>query len=276
MPTNAAISTPTTTSAPALEAPLPQEVLHHLYGTMLRARMLGQRLRLDGQIGEAILSGALQNAEQRDLVLSAEENPVLKILRGAELADYVERKKDKPAIPNNVVIAEGDAFAGVAAGLAKAELRHGSDAVVLVFASGTATRGTSFESATQFAAKNRLPVILLADWTRVRQSSRNHDGHALSHWPCPTIAVDGRDPIAVYRVTKEAIGAARRGHGPTLVDCVNFLAPGGRGRDERDPIAGYRGYLQRHNAWSDLWHSELLARYKREIGAPGRTGKARK
>jgi TPP-dependent pyruvate/acetoin dehydrogenase alpha subunit len=73
--------------------------------------------------------------------------------------------------------------------------------------------------------------------------------------------------IAVYRVTKEAISAARRGHGPTLVDCVNYLAPGRRGRDERDPLLTFRGYLERHNLWSDFWYSELHSKYKQEVAA---------
>lgn len=277
MPTNPAISEHNTTSAPALEAPLPREVLHELYGTMLRARMIGRRLRVRNPICEAVVSGALHNAVRQDVIVSAETNPVLDVLMGAELAEVLRKDNAERRGPEKeVVVADPVSFAGVAAGLAIAAGRNGSDAVVIAFASGKATRGAAFEQATEFAAKNRLPIVFLSDWTSARASSRDHDGKQLSHWPFPTIAVDGRDVIAVYRVTKEAIGAARRGHGPTLVDCVNFLAPGGRGRDERDPLAAYRGYLQRHNAWSDLWHSGLLAQYKQEIGASKRAENARK
>ena len=276
MSTKAAIPEHNTTSGPVLEAPLPQDVLQELYGTMLKARMVARRLRMANAIGEAIISGSLHNAVQPDVVVSAEANPVLDILTGAELASFVGKQNEGPSVREaNVVVAEPGSFAGVAAGLAIASLRTGADAVVLAFAAGKATRGAAFAEATDYAAKNRLPIIFLADWTAARASSRNHDGRELSHWPLPTIAVDGRDVIAVYRVTKEAIGAARRGHGPTLVDCVNFLAPGGRGRDERDPLAAYRGYLQRHNAWSDAWHEELLARQKQEIGTARRTSNSR-
>jgi TPP-dependent pyruvate/acetoin dehydrogenase alpha subunit len=75
--------------------------------------------------------------------------------------------------------------------------------------------------------------------------------------------------IAVYRVTKEAVSSARKGHGPTLIDCVNFLAPGTRGKDDRDPVTTFRGYLKRHNAWSDdfLATEESL---RKEIGIPVR------
>lgn len=272
MSTNAAIPEHNTTSAPILEAPLPQEVLRDLYKDMLRARLLRQRLREGTSICEAIVSGSLQNAVPTDVIVSAENNPVLDVVSGAELEKFLAKNGEAPSIAERrVIVAETMSFAGVAAGVAIAAVRNRSDAVVLAFAQGKATRGAAFAEATEFAAKNRLPIIFLADWTTARASSRNHDGRELSHWPLPTIAVDGRDVIAVYRVTKEAIGAARRGHGPTLVDCVNFLAPCGRGRDERDPLAAYRGYLQRHNAWSDVWYTELLARQKEEVGIPAKS-----
>ena len=35
----------------------------------------------------------------------------------------------------------------------------------------------------------------------------------------PEIAVDGNDVVAVYRVATEAIAHARRGNGPTLIEC---------------------------------------------------------
>jgi TPP-dependent pyruvate/acetoin dehydrogenase alpha subunit len=85
----------------------------------------------------------------------------------------------------------------------------------------------------------------------------------------PTIAVDGRDVIAVYRVIKEAISSARKGHGPTLVDCVNFVTPGTRGKDERDPVSSFRGYLKRHNAWSDDYLA-IEESLRKELGVTGR------
>ena len=271
MPTEPAVAENITISPLAPEAPLPHAVLHHLYATMLRARLLEQRLRSAVHTGEAILAGTLQNAEATDVIVSATAHSVLEALRGTEV-DALLRGNNEGS-EGRVVIAEEKIFAGIASGLATAGRRNQSNWVVVAFAPGRLTRGSSFEKATRFAASHRLPLVILADFTDSRRSSRNHDGRNLSHWPFPTIAVDGRDVIAVYRVTREAINAARRGHGPTLVDCVNFLAPGSRGRDQRDPLLSYRGYLQRHNAWSDLWHSDLLSRYKQELGARGRRQK---
>ena len=253
----------------SLEVPLSREVLTALFGTMLRVRLLAKRFRSSVHNSESIIAGTLQNVSDRDLVVSATPNPILESLCGSTLPMLIGDKKnhESPTL-SQLLVPPTDAVASFAAGLALASRRAQSDAAVIVFTPGQKTRGTVFEQATQYAAEHRVPMVIVADWTASRSSSRNHDGTTLSRWPFPTIAVDGRDVIAVYRVTKEAISAARRGHGPTLVDCINFLAPGSRGRDERDPLLSFRGYLQRHNAWSDEWYSELEANLKREIAVP--------
>ena len=270
---NAEPSAPTA-SQPALESPLPREVLTHLYATMLRSRMLAKRLR-SASYAEAILAGVLENAEPDDVILSARPDPVLEVLRGSELASVggpklTPRSKTitSPA-ESKIVAANSDVAAGVAAGMALALRRTQAPSLVLAFLPGKFTRGSAWKHATEFASAHHAPVIFIADWTDSR-SSRPHDGHSLSHWPFPNITVDGRDVIAVYRVTKEAIAAARRGHGPTLIDGINFLAPGKRGRDERDAIASFRGYLKRHDAWSDDWSRELEERLRQEIALRGR------
>ena len=244
---------------PPLEAPLPQEILSHLYSNMLKARLLGKRWRKAQQMSEAILAATLQNTEPADLLVAAGPHPVLEVLSGTAVAD-VEPGNGK----TRVVIAGDDAVAGIASGLALALKSASSGALVVTIVPSSVTRGTAWDQATEFAATNRLPIIFVCDGTASRPL-RRHDGSELSHWPFPTIAVDGRDVIAVYRVTKEAMAAARRGHGPTLVDCVNFVAPGGRGKDERDPLASFRGYLKRHNAWQDDWAKSLESALGREI-----------
>jgi len=235
---------------------------------MLKARLLGKRWRKAQSMSEAILAATLQNTEATDLLVSAGPHPVLEVLTGTAIADAEPKTHKAGEQPNTRVIVAGtDAVAGIAGGLALALKSASSGALVIVIVPGSVTRGAAWEQATEFAAANRLPIVFISDGTTSRPL-RGHDGRDLSHWPFPTIAVDGRDVIAVYRVTKEAISAARRGHGPTLVDCVNFVAPGRRGKDERDPLASFRGYLKRHNAWSEDWAKSLESDLAREI--PGR------
>jgi len=262
---------PSRQSNELLEVPLSREVLNDLFASMLKARLLSKRFRSGPQTSESILAGTLKNVGDSDLVVSATPHPVLEALRGPSTPSLVRTQNDTQASSqSHVMVPPPDGIGSFAAGLALAGSRAVSNAAVILFTPGQKTRGSSFQEATQYAAEHRVPLVIVADWTDSRRSSRNHDGSSLSHWPFPTIAVDGRDVIAVYRVTKEAINAARRGHGPTLVDCVNFLAPGSRGRDQRDPLLTFRGYLQRHSAWSDDWYTQLQTTLKRELAGPAR------
>ncbi len=230
------MATSPTSTAPPLEAPLPHQVLSELYSRMVQARALAKKNRTAQKASEAVLAATLQNVEPEDQLVSAGPHPVL-----ASLAcTYPDHQ---------LVVAGPETAASLATGLALAAKNSHNSGLVVALLPSRHTRGAMWQQATDFAAEHRLPIVFVADGTEGRPS-RNHDGRELSHWPFPTIAVDGRDVIAVYRVAKEAISAARRGHGPTLVDCVNFVAPGRRGRDDRDPIASFRGYLKRHGAWT--------------------------
>ncbi len=240
-----------------------------LFATMLKARLAAKRLRAAATTSEAILAGALANLSDNDVIISSTVHPVLEVLRGAEISALLNKKNlPTPISEQRIIVSDNGACAGIASGFALANRRANSSSVAVLFTPGKQTRNSAFDEACGFAASNQLPLVVITDWTQSRSSSRSHDGTALSHWPFPTIAVDGRDVIAVYRVTKEALTAARRGHGPTLVDCVNFLAPGRRGRDERDPLAAFRGYLQRHNAWSQDWYRNLEVELKGEFSGP--------
>jgi len=255
-----------TTDAPILEAPLPAEVLSQLYSHMLKARLLEKRFRTSARWSEAVLGGTIANAEDADLFVASGEQPLLAALTGTPslASKRPSTSNGASSEDSRVIVCGSDAASAIASGLALAIKSNASSAVVIAFLSATSTRGAAWEQATEFAAANRLPMVFICDGTAAR-SPRSHDGKALSHWPFPTIAVDGRDVIAVYRVTKEAISAARRGHGPTLVDCVNYVAPGKRGKDLRDPLASFRGYLKRHNAWFDAEYRALETRLSSEI-----------
>lgn len=260
---------------PMLESPLPRQVLGEMYCSLLRAQLLEQRLRTAPHTSEAILAGTFPNIEPSDLIVTAQHHPVLEILSGADVSSFLKpqahgRKQDGIAgIEEKQVVSAGVQSAlAIAAGFSLALKRAQSSAVTVAILPGKATKGTLWEEATRFSAERRAPLVVIADWTEGR-SGRSHEGRDLSHWPMPNIAVDGRDVIAVYRVTKEAISAARKGHGPTLVDCVNFLAPGSRGKDNRDPVASFRGYLKRHNAWSDEYFT-LEETLRQELGSTAR------
>jgi hypothetical protein len=132
----------------------------------------------------------------------------------------------------------GDAVATIAfaAGLAIAKNRRCVVAVV------AASDYADAEPILRFVAKRNLPLVIVAGATN-RGRARDYQ-RTLFRLPLPCITVDGNDPIAVYRVAREAVFRARYGDGPALLDCVMDL-PLARGRGGcRDAVEFLRSYLR--------------------------------
>ena len=60
----------------------------------------------------------------------------------------------------------------------------------------------------------RLPVLFVHQTSDLSETSR------AQVCGVPIIPVDGGDVVAVYRVATESITHARKGNGPTLIDCI--------------------------------------------------------
>jgi pyruvate dehydrogenase E1 component alpha subunit len=82
----------------------------------------------------------------------------------------------------------------------------------------------------------------------------------------PGVRVDGRDVLAVYDATREAVARARAGEGPTFIEALSYrAAPHGTADDPRtymdaerveeeaqhECLAMYEGYLRRRGLLSD-------------------------
>jgi TPP-dependent pyruvate/acetoin dehydrogenase alpha subunit len=97
----------------------------------------------------------------------------------------------------------------------------------------------------------------------------------------PGITVDGNDVVAVYRVAQEAIARARRGQGPTLIECKTYRWYGhseidpAKYRDPeeverwkaKDPIAGWRRYLTGKGLFTAEWKQEIVDGFNKELDA---------
>lgn len=121
----------------------------------------------------------------------------------------------------------------IATGAAYAAKYRGSDQVVVsFFGDGAANQGTFHESA-NMAALWRLPLILLCEnnhyaaTTRVTESlcipdvAMRAPGYGL-----PGEVVDGNDVMAVHAAAVKAVERARRGDGPSLIECKTFRYEG--------------------------------------------------
>ena len=150
---------------------------------------------------------------------------------------------------SGVMVTTGIVGAGlpIANGLALAEQFHGSDKVVVVsFGDGAANIG-AFNESLNLAALWKLPVVFLcqnnayAEYTSFADSTRALSIAArAAGYGMPGISVDGTDPEAIMAGAAEAIARARRGDGPTLLECMAHRLQGhafGSAEDHMDQAA---------------------------------------
>jgi 2-oxoisovalerate dehydrogenase E1 component alpha subunit len=112
-----------------------------------------------------------------------------------------------------------------AAGIAYAAKLKGENVVVLCTFGDGATSMGEFHEGLNFAAVHRLPVVFVCENnsyaisvpTRLQMANPNIADHAVGYG-FPGVTVDGTDVPACFATAREAVGRARRGEGPTLID----------------------------------------------------------
>ena len=165
-----------------------------------------------------------------------------------------------------VMLSTGIVGAGlpVAVGLAMAARRKGLDRVAVVSFGDGATNTGSFHEAANMAALWDLPMVLVCQNNRYAEMTPTEHTMKLDRvadraagYGMPGVRVDGNDPLAVRAAVDEALGRARRGLGPTLVECVTFRFRGHYFGDrmayippeqlaaatQADPVPRFRGHL---------------------------------
>ncbi|XP_020587215.1 pyruvate dehydrogenase E1 component subunit alpha-3, chloroplastic isoform X1 [Phalaenopsis equestris] len=141
------------------------------------------------------------------------------------------------------------------------------DVTVAFFGDGTCNNGQFFECL-NMAALWKLPIVFVVEnnlWaigmSHFRATSDPEIWKKGPPFGIPGVHVDGMDVLKVREVAKEAIARARRGDGPTLVECDTYRFRGHsladpdelRNPDEkahyssRDPIAALKNYILEHS-----------------------------
>jgi len=130
-----------------------------------------------------------------------------------------------------VMLSTGIVVAGppVGVGLAMAAKRKGLDRVTVVSFGDGATNTGSFHEAANMAALWDLPMVFVCQNNLYAEMTPTGDTMKLEHvaeraagYGMPGVRVDGNDPLAVATVLDDALNRARRGDGPTFIECVTF------------------------------------------------------
>nr|WP_299496529.1 thiamine pyrophosphate-dependent dehydrogenase E1 component subunit alpha [uncultured Rhizobium sp.] len=138
------------------------------------------------------------------------------------------------------------------------------DVTVCFFGDGTTNIG-AFHEALNFAVIWKLPIVfvcennLYMEYTPISEVTavEHPAGDRASAYGLERIIVDGNDADVVYRTARAAIDKARRGDGPSLVECLTYRHSGHSRADpakyrpegeleawlEKDPVKLYRQRL---------------------------------
>jgi TPP-dependent pyruvate/acetoin dehydrogenase alpha subunit len=138
-------------------------------------------------------------------------------------------------VPPGILIAAG---AGLSAKV------RGSDQVAVAFFGDGAVNNGAFHEGINLAATWNLPVLfvcennLYATEMPFDQATKNTNvASRAAAYNIPGVRVDGNDVLDVYARTGEAVARARRGEGPTLLECLTYRW---FGHHEGDPGTSYR------------------------------------
>ncbi|KSU85471.1 pyruvate dehydrogenase E1 component alpha subunit [Fictibacillus enclensis] len=133
---------------------------------------------------------------------------------------------DKGMLGANGIVGGGFPLACGAALTAK--YKKTNNVSVCFFGDGANNQGT-FHEGINLAAIWKLPVVFVAENNGYGEatpfsyaSSCKTIADRAHGYNIPGITVDGKDILAVYKAAEEAVERARRGEGPTLIECVTY------------------------------------------------------
>jgi len=208
---------------------------------------------------EAVAVGVCSNLRKDDYITSTHRGHGHCIAKGADLkrtmaeilgkkTGYCKGKGGSMHIADfsigmlgaTAVVGAGIPIA-VGAGLS-IKLRRTDQVVACFFGEGASNQGT-FHEGINMASIWKLPVIFVCENNLYAMGTRqsivmnieNIADRAVAYG-IPGGVVDGNDVFAVYEVTEKAVERARKGEGPTLIECKTYRH---KGHSRVDP-ARYR------------------------------------
>lgn len=133
---------------------------------------------------------------------------------------------DKGMLGANGIVGGGFSLAAGAALTAK--YKKTDNVSVCFFGDGANNHGT-FHEGINLAAIWKLPVVFIAENNGYGESTpfsyasscKSIADRAIAY-NIPGVRVDGKDVLAIYKAAEEAVLRARRGEGPTLIECVTY------------------------------------------------------
>jgi acetoin:2,6-dichlorophenolindophenol oxidoreductase subunit alpha len=194
---------------------------------------------------EAVAAGVMVHLSVKDWITSTHRGHGHLIAKGGEFdrmfaelygkaTGYCKGKGGSMHISNmdlGMLGANGIVGGGppIAVGAAfSSRFRKTTDVAVSFFGDGASNEG-AFHEAANMAALFKLPVIFVCENNGYGEYTPQAKHQAIvdvadraAGYGMPGVIVDGMDAVAVYEAAGEAIARARRGEGPTLLECKTY------------------------------------------------------
>ncbi|MBM4419589.1 MAG: thiamine pyrophosphate-dependent dehydrogenase E1 component subunit alpha [Chloroflexi bacterium] len=136
----------------------------------------------------------------------------------------------------NPILGMGTTHA-IGSGLSAKVLKNGR-VTASFYGEGASSIGAVHESL-NLAAIWKLPIVFVCENNRYAQSTPVEYAIAIENiadraqgYGMPGVVVDGQDCLAVYEVARVAVQRARRGEGPTLIECKTYRYHGHASSDD--------------------------------------------
>ncbi|MGA2309023.1 MAG: pyruvate dehydrogenase (acetyl-transferring) E1 component subunit alpha [Candidatus Bathyarchaeia archaeon] len=194
---------------------------------------------------EAVAVGVCANLTRNDYITSTHRGHGHCIAKGADLrrmmaelfgkkTGYCKGKGGSMHIADySSGILGANAIVGanipIAAGAAFAAKSKGTNQVAVAFFGDGASNTGAFHEGINIAAAWKLPVIFVCENNLYAISTRTTRSTPISNiadraasYGIPGIIADGMDVMAVYESAHKAVERARKGQGPTLIECKTY------------------------------------------------------
>ena len=178
-------------------------------------------------------------------------------------------------------------MAPVATGLALAFKARREPRVAMTYFGEGSTANGQWHEAMNFAGVQRLPVVFILENNQFAYSTPNELEFAVDpvrraeSYGFPGVSVDGNDVEAVFEATRVAVEQARKGAGPTLIECHTMRMHGHGAHDDmsyvppevltewagRDPIESYERRLVGEYGFAEEELDEIRESVRAEVEA---------
>ena len=166
------------------------------------------------------------------------------------------------------------------------QLQQQNVVVATYFGDGATSEG-DFHEACNFASVLKAPVIFICQNNQYaismpvsKQTATTTLAQKALAYNMPTIQVDGNDILAVYQATAQAVERARKGNGPSFIECLTYRLADHttaddwrkyRSEDEvkqwekKDPLLRTKKFLEKNKLWDQQKEETLQKQVEGKI-----------